>query len=107
MSPKQRGKIYVGIHNDEFGGMTPTGTIIKDAWTFGILPETETCEGWDIGRMQLLYEKTSELWEQFGYRVTNLPADMRERHERIHREAMARARASGWLPDAMIDAEEN
>ena len=50
-------KKYPGIHNDQYGGMTPTGSIIKDAWLFGILPETETCEGWTASGIQDLYEK--------------------------------------------------
>ena len=37
---------YVGIHNDINGGMTATGKIIRDAHVFGIIAETETCEGW-------------------------------------------------------------
>nr|WP_156782209.1 hypothetical protein [Acidihalobacter aeolianus] len=98
-------RTYVGIDKDDFGGMTPTGAIVKDAWIFGLLPETETCAGWDAGRMQMLYDKTSELWAQHHYRVEALPEDIRARHERIHREAMERARALGWEPDSMIEEE--
>lgn len=100
-------RTYVGILNDEFGGMTPTGAIVKDAWTFGVIPETQTCEGWDLGRMQALYEKTTEHWEHYGYSVSNLPPELRDRHQRIHHEAMQRARGLGWRPDALIDEEEN
>jgi hypothetical protein len=102
-----RSKTYVGILNEEFGGMTPTGAIVKDAWTFGLIPETETCEGWDANRLQALYEETTALWSQYGYRVANLPDEMRERHERIHQEAMTRARSLGWQPDALVDEEDN
>lgn len=107
MPANQRKKIYVGILNDEFGGMTPTGAIIKDGWIFGLIPESETCEGWDAARVQVLYEKTSAMWEQYGYRVANLPEEIRERHARIHEQAMARARELGWQPDALIDQEES
>lgn len=100
-------KIYVGIQNDTFGGMTPTGAIVKDAWIFGLLPETQTCEGWNAGQIQAIYEKTTAMWEQYGYRAVNLPDDMRERHARIHREAIERARALGWEPDALIEADES
>lgn len=100
-------RTYVGILDDEFGGMTPTGAIVKDAWTFDLIPQTQTCKGWDAGRMQGLYEKTSECWERYGYSVSNLPPEMRERHERIHSEAMRRARELGWQPDALIDEEES
>ena len=37
---------YVGIDQDKDGGLTNLGRIVRDAWVFGILPETETCSGW-------------------------------------------------------------
>ncbi|AOU98088.1 hypothetical protein BI364_09050 [Acidihalobacter yilgarnensis] len=108
MSGRPQKRTYIGIDQDKFGGMTPTGAIVKDAWIFGLLQETEdTCAGWDAGRMQILYDKTSELWAQYHYRVEALPEDIRARHERIHREAMARARALGWAPDSMIEEDES
>ena len=39
-------KRYVGINNEDNGGTTQSGKIIRDAWVFGIIPESETCEGW-------------------------------------------------------------
>lgn len=39
-------KRYIGIQNDINGGMTATGKIIRDAQIFGIIDESETCEGW-------------------------------------------------------------
>ena len=33
---------YIGIDKDLQGGMTTIGKIIRDAWVFGILPETQT-----------------------------------------------------------------
>ena len=38
---KNREKTYIGIDKDEYGGMSPTGNIIRDAWVFGILSEEE------------------------------------------------------------------
>lgn len=90
---------YIGIHNDRHGGMTLTGGMIKDAWIFGLIPETETCEGWTAGMMQSLHDQVSAEWDKYGLRVGNLPPDIRERHERIHRQAMEKARAMGWNPD--------
>jgi len=92
-------KTYAGIDQDHFGGMTPIGTIVKDAWLFGILPETETCAGWTHDRLQMIYDQVSTEWAQYGHRVANLPPELRERHERIHAEAMRRARELGWEPD--------
>jgi hypothetical protein len=36
---------YVGIHNEIDGAMTYTAKIIRDAWVFGIIEESEACEG--------------------------------------------------------------
>ncbi len=38
-------KRYAGTDKDIDGGMTVAGRIIRDAWAFGIIHETETCEG--------------------------------------------------------------
>ena len=92
-------KKYPGIHNDLYGGMTPTGSIIKDAWLFGILPETETCEGWTASGIQDLYEKVYEAWEPYGHMVGLLPDELKQRHREIHDAAVKKARELGWYPD--------
>jgi len=94
----QKRPTYPGIHNDLYGGMTDAGRIIRDAWVFGILPESETCEGWDYGRLEHLYAQVHEAWEPYGHLVSNLPEDLRERHRRIHDEALRQAREQGWAP---------
>ena len=48
-------KVYEGIDKDPQGAMNPTGNIIRDAWVFGIIPETETCEGWLVKGIDSLY----------------------------------------------------
>lgn len=90
---------YVGIDRDEQGGMTRLGQIVKDAWVFGLLPETETCAGWSAARMQALYEKVDAAWEPFGHLPSRLPEELRARHARIHGAAMAQARQKGWNPE--------
>jgi hypothetical protein len=92
-------KIYQGIDKDRKGAMTPTGNIIRDAWIFGIIPETETCAGWTIQRIESLYDKVTEAWEPYGHLVSRLSPDLRERHRRIYEAAVARARAEGWNPE--------
>ncbi|EHQ53013.1 hypothetical protein ECTPHS_10009 [Ectothiorhodospira sp. PHS-1] len=94
---------YVGIHNDLHGGMTTIGGIIKDAWVFGLIPETETCEGWTPARIQMLHDQVAAAWDQHGLLASRLPPDLRERHARIHDEAIARAKAQGWVPGMDVD----
>ena len=100
-----REKTYIGIDKDEYGGMSPTGNIIRDAWVFGILPEEETCEGWSIGRIEGLYDKVTAAWAPHGHLVSNLPPELKARHQRIYDEAIKRARAQGWSPDADLEGD--
>jgi len=92
-------KRYTGIHKDPKGAMNPTGNIIRDAWVFGLIPESETCEGWTVQGLDSLYDKVTEAWQPYGHLASRLPPELRERHERIYREAVARARGLGWTPD--------
>lgn len=92
----RRAKIYVGIDDDDFGGMTPNGNIIRDAWVFDLIPETEKCKGWSADRFQVLYDEVYAAWEPFGHMVGNLPKELRERHQRIHGAAFAKAKSLGW-----------
>lgn len=105
MRSSRGAKKYVGIYNDQFGGMTDTGKIIRDAWVFGFIPETETCEGWLPQGIQSLWQQTSAEWEKYGFLVSNLPAEVRERFERIQSEAVERARQQGWDPQQDVDNE--
>jgi Cu2+-containing amine oxidase len=92
---------YVGIDKDADGGMTVAGRIIRDAWAFGIIPENETCAGWNTQALEDLWTKTHEEWEKYGHQVNNLPDDIRERYMRIQKDAFQRARDAGW--DASLD----
>jgi hypothetical protein len=89
-------KIYAGIDKDTDGGMTAAGRIIRDAWAFGIIPETETCAGWNTQRLEDLWTRTHDEWEKYGHQVNQLPEDIRERYMRIQREAFDKAREAGW-----------
>jgi hypothetical protein len=102
--PNARTAIYPGIDADRDSGMTEFGRIVRDAWVFGLLPEGETCAGWTGGQMQGLLEKVYAAWEPFDHLPSRLPEGLRQRHERIHDEAVARARAAGW--DAELDEED-
>jgi hypothetical protein len=97
-------RTYVGVHNDHNAGLTDVGRVVRDAWVFGILPETETCEGWSMQRIQLLYDQVSDAWAPYGHLASALPEELRERHRRIYDEAVAAARARGWDPE--LDASD-
>lgn len=101
---KNRTRTYPGIDHDRFGGMTPTGNIVRDAWVLGILPETETCAGWTVSAIEDLYAKVTKAWEPYGHLVSKLPPELRARHERIYSEAVRRAREEGWDPE--LDNED-
>lgn len=92
-------KRYMGIDKDPKGAMNPTGNIIRDAWLFGLIPETETCEGWNVQGIDALYDKVTREWDKYGHLVSNLPPELRERHQRIYDAAVVRARELGWDPE--------
>ncbi|MCG6975974.1 MAG: hypothetical protein LJE56_06115 [Acidiferrobacterales bacterium] len=97
---------YVGINNDVNGGMTTIGKIIRDAWVFNLLPETETCEGWNLGGIDALLQKVNAEWDKYGCLVSHLPDELRQRHEKIHGEAIARAKEAGWTGEVETDDED-
>jgi len=99
-------KRYVGIDKDLNGGMTDTGKIIRAAWVFGLIPETETCEGWIAEGLQDLWQKVDSEWEKYGFLVGNLPPEMRERFMRIHDEAVKKAEKEGWSADNELVGED-
>jgi hypothetical protein len=92
-------KHYPGIDQDPQGAMNPTGNIIRDAWVFGSIPETETCAGWTVQGMEALYDKVTAAWEPYGHMVSSLPKELLERHQRIHTAAVQKARKLGWDPE--------
>lgn len=98
-------KKYVGVHNDINGGMTDTGKIIRDAWVFGLIPETETCEGWLAQGIEGLWIKVNKEWEKYGFLVSNLPDELKQKFMRIQAEAIERAKTAGWDPDRDISDE--
>ncbi len=92
-------KKYMGIDKDPRGAMNPTGNIIRDAWVFGLIPESETCEGWTGQGVDALYDKVTREWEKYGHLVSNLPPELGRRHREIYDAAVARARELGWDPE--------
>ena len=96
---------YIGIDKEIMGGMTTIGKTIRDAWGFGVIPETETCAGWNLAGIDSLLQKVNAEWDKYGCLVSNLPEDLRQRHERIHGEAIIKAKAAGWSGEIETDDE--
>ena len=92
-------KKYLGIDKDPQGAMNPTGNIIRDAWLFGLIPETETCEGWALQRIDALYDQVTQEWHRYGHLASNLPPELAKKHCEIYDAAIARARELGWDPE--------
>lgn len=97
---------YVGIDNDVNGGMTTIGKIIRDAWVFGLLEETETCKGWNLAGVDALLDKVNKEWDKYGCLFSHLPEDLRKRHERIHGAAIKRAKQAGWCGETETEDEK-
>ncbi len=97
---------YIGIHDDLYGGMTSIGKIIRDAWVFGILPEEESCKGWQLGGIENLIDQVNHEWDKYGCLVSRLPEGLRERHQSIHDEAFRRAKEAGWRGEFETDDEQ-
>jgi hypothetical protein len=97
---------YVGIDNDINGGMTSIGKIIRDAWVFGLIDESETCEGWNLAGIDALLQKVNTEWDKYGCLVSRLPEELFERHQRIHDQAVEQARAAGWSGEVETGDED-
>lgn len=97
--------IYVGIDKELMGGMTTIGKTIRDAWVFELIPETETCAGWNLAGIDALLQKVNAEWDKYGCLFSHLPPELKERHERIHGEAIKKAKAAGWSGEIETDDE--
>ena len=96
---QERKDRYVGIDDDLFGGMTTIGKTIRDARVFGLIPEDETCKGWNLAGIDSLLQKVNAEWDKYGCLVSYLPGELFERHQRIHGEAVKKAKELGWDGD--------
>ena len=99
---------YVGLNNEVNGGMTTIGKIIRDAWVFGLIEETETCEGWNYAGVDSLLDKVNNEWDKYGCMVSALPPALFEKHQRIHNKAFEKARVAGWRGEnETVDEDED
>ena len=89
---------YIGFHHDNHG-ITQLGRMVLDSWVFGILPESEDCTGWELGRMQLLMDKINAEWDKYSNLPSRLPPALQQRHTEIYAKAMGIAKTKGWNPE--------
>ncbi len=97
---------YIGIDKDINGGMTSIGKIIRDAWVFGLIEETETCEGWNLAGIDALLQKVNAEWDKYGCMVSALPEPLSTRHRDIHAKAIQHAKQAGWSGEHETGDEE-
>ena len=97
---------YVGIQNEVHGGMTTIGKIIRDAWVFNIIEESETWEGWNFAGVDALLDKVNTEWDKYGCLVSHLPPELFKKHQRIHGKAIEDAKAAGWSGEFETDDEK-
>ena len=89
---------YPGLDNDKHG-LTQLGRIVLDGRLFGLIPESEDCAGWPLGRMQALMEKVQSAWDKYDNLPSRLPPDLLKRHGELYEQAIETARAKGWDPE--------
>lgn len=97
---------YAGVNNDINGGMTAIGKIVRDAQVFGLIEDSETCEGWNLSRLETLLHNVDMEWDKYGCSVSLLPKDLFKRHQEIHNKAIEDARATGWSGEQETDDEQ-
>lgn len=101
-----RNGTYVGVLNDHHGGMTAFGKIVMDGWVFGLIADTETCEGWNRSRFDVLTQQVHNEWDKYGCMVSQLPEELFKRHQEIYAAAMERARDAGWSGETETSDED-
>jgi hypothetical protein len=94
------------LDKDQWAGFTHTGEIIRNARIFGFIDESETCQGWRMDQIEELWDKVNAYWDQHGAQANNLPPDVFTKFERIHAEALDKAKALGWTPEDWLTASD-
>ncbi len=97
---------YVGVDKDVNGGMTTIGKLVRDARVFGLIEDSETCEGWNFARIDALLDKVNIEWDKYGCLVSHLPEDLFKRHQEVHGKAMEDARSAGWCGEQETEDEK-
>jgi len=89
---------YPGLNNDKHG-LTQLGRIVLDGRLFGLIADSEDCNGWSMGRMQDLMERVQSKWDIYANLPGRLPPDLLKRHGQLYDKAIQTARAKGWDPE--------
>ncbi|WP_197723374.1 hypothetical protein [Thiomicrorhabdus aquaedulcis] len=97
---------YSGLSNDQWEGFTSIGQIIRDARIFGVINDDENCQGWRVDQIEALWEKINNKWGEYGCLASQLPPELQEKHERVHANALERAKELGWTPENWLTATD-
>jgi hypothetical protein len=101
-----RQQTYPGYDNDQWGGFTEIGRIIRDGKVFGFIPDDEQCKDWPRHRLEKLWEDVTNKWDEFSAMPGNLPPELREKHASIHAVALEKAKSLGWTPEEWLTASD-
>jgi hypothetical protein len=71
-----------------------------------LIEESETCKGWNFAGVDALLDKVNKEWDKYGCLVSHLPEDLFKRHQKIHGEAIEKARSAGWCGEQETDDEK-
>ena len=82
---------YTGLHQDKHG-MAQLGRIVLDGGLFGLIPESESFGGRDLGRIQMQMEKVQAEWDKDTNLPCRLPMELRERHAESYARALFQPR---------------
>ena len=97
---------YIGVDNDVNGGMTTIGKLVRDAKVFGLIDDSETCQGWNFAGVDALLDKVNKEWDKYGCLASQLPEELYKRHHEIHNKAIKAARAAGWCGEHETEDEK-
>lgn len=106
MRVRHRQRLYPGYDNDPNLGMSQEAKLIRQAWAFDLLPESEKCVNWRVDQFEELWDKVNSVWEKAEFRLENLPDEVQKRYMDLQNSAFEAARQQGWDPNKLIEDDE-
>jgi len=59
-----------------------------------------------MDQIEELWDKVNEEWDKYGCMASKLPAELLERNERMHNDALEKAKSMGWTPEQWLTATD-